>query len=155
MRISDWSSDVCSSDLNAAVQRRAGKRLRRPPRRRLHHDLDAVDAGIFLAPQGEESRRVVARHPVAHESCRHRETESAVARSGEGEGLQPATVSGFTDFRAQAPAYPAPLFDDRRLAVATTHLRLDRKSVVSGKRVSVRVDLGGRRLIKKKKKTIE
>src|SRR3546814_16115989 len=28
----------------------------------------------------------------------------------------------------------------------------DRKSVVSGKRVSVRVDLGGRRLIKKKKK---
>src|SRR3546814_18601911 len=29
---------------------------------------------------------------------------------------------------------------------------LDRKSVVSGKRVSVRVDLGGRRIIKKKKK---
>src|SRR3546814_20259556 len=29
----------------------------------------------------------------------------------------------------------------------------DRKSVVSGKRVSVRVDLGGRRNIKKKKKT--
>src|SRR3546814_2307126 len=97
-------------------------------RRRLHHDLDAVDAGIFLAPQGEESRRVVARHPVAHESCRHRKSESAVARSGEGEGLQPATVSGFTDFRAQAPAYPAPLFDDRRLAVATTHLRLPPQS---------------------------
>src|SRR3546814_889727 len=29
--------------------------------------------------------------------------------------------------------------------------RLDRKSVVDGKRVSVRVDLGGRRIIKKKK----
>src|SRR3546814_14752428 len=29
----------------------------------------------------------------------------------------------------------------------------DRKSVVSGKSVSVRVDLGGRRIIKKKKKT--
>src|SRR3546814_12674539 len=29
--------------------------------------------------------------------------------------------------------------------------RLDRKSVVSGKSVSVRVDLGGRRIIKKKK----
>src|SRR3546814_14401514 len=28
----------------------------------------------------------------------------------------------------------------------------DRKSVVSGKRVSVRVDLGGRRIIKKKKR---
>src|SRR3546814_14415596 len=31
--------------------------------------------------------------------------------------------------------------------------QLDRKSVVSGKRVSVRVDLGGRRNIKKKKNT--
>src|SRR3546814_15212836 len=30
----------------------------------------------------------------------------------------------------------------------------DRKSVVQGKSVSVRVDLGGRRIIKKKKKTI-
>src|SRR3546814_17178390 len=30
---------------------------------------------------------------------------------------------------------------------------LDRKSVVSGKSVSVRVDLGGRRIIKKKTKT--
>src|SRR3546814_18095201 len=30
----------------------------------------------------------------------------------------------------------------------------DRKSVVSGKSVSVRVDLGGRRIIKKKKKVI-
>src|SRR3546814_19668235 len=33
-----------------------------------------------------------------------------------------------------------------------TAKRLDRKSVVSGKSVSVRVDLGGRRIIKKKKK---
>src|SRR3546814_13245969 len=32
--------------------------------------------------------------------------------------------------------------------------RVDRKSVVSGKSVSVRVDLGGRRIIKKKKKII-
>src|SRR3546814_17932064 len=31
----------------------------------------------------------------------------------------------------------------------------DRKSVVSGKSVSVRVDIGGRRIIKKKKKTID
>src|SRR3546814_1072976 len=30
------------------------------------------------------------------------------------------------------------------------HTKLDRKSVVSGKSVSVRVDLGGRRIIKKK-----
>src|SRR3546814_18075957 len=33
----------------------------------------------------------------------------------------------------------------------TYHPPIDRKSVVSGKSVSVRVDLGGRRIIKKKK----
>src|SRR3546814_20376076 len=40
------------------------------------------------------------------------------------------------------------------LVLKATDLPLiDRKSVVSGKSVSVRVDLGGRRIIKKKKKT--
>src|SRR3546814_16751824 len=34
---------------------------------------------------------------------------------------------------------------------AGARLRVDRKSVVSGKSVSVRVDLGGRRIIKKQK----
>src|SRR3546814_12141512 len=32
---------------------------------------------------------------------------------------------------------------------------VDRKSVVEGKRVSVRVDIGGRRIIKKKKNTVQ
>src|SRR3546814_16993368 len=43
---------------------------------------------------------------------------------------------------------------ERKLAgdVDRLHLRLDRKSVGAGKSGSVRVDLGGRRLIKKKKK---
>src|SRR3546814_17230725 len=39
------------------------------------------------------------------------------------------------------------------MALALADLeRIDRKSVVSGKRVSVRVDLGGRRINKKKKR---
>src|SRR3546814_13755166 len=48
---------------------------------------------------------------------------------------------------------PDPL--DRRPPSSQRHIlhRLDRKSVVSGKIVSVRVDLGGRRIFKKKKKT--
>src|SRR3546814_13938172 len=37
-------------------------------------------------------------------------------------------------------------------SVFTLFLQRDRKSVVSGKSVSVRVDTGGRRIIKKKKK---
>src|SRR3546814_16551190 len=39
------------------------------------------------------------------------------------------------------------------LAESARNFALDRKSVVSGKSVSVRVDFGGRRLIKKKKTT--
>src|SRR3546814_12358603 len=91
MRISDWSSDVCSSDLLVAV------RLQ-----------DMADAAALLA--------------------------------------------GHLDVDLAA----APWIDDRRLAAGADQigevgeaLRLDRKSVVKGKSVSVRVDLGGRRFIKK------
>src|SRR3546814_17248748 len=84
MRISDWSSDVCSSDLE---QVQAGLRLHPLP----HCCL--VQAAIGLTPRGP-----------------HR--------------------------RALARVERAPL--------------ADRKSVVSGKRVSGRVDLGGRRIITKK-----
>src|SRR3546814_16674169 len=50
--------------------------------------------------------------------------------------------------RRRPRAHPA-----RNLTMRSTKPRYgDRKSVVSGKSVSVRVDLGGRRIIKKKKK---
>src|SRR3546814_15840338 len=95
MRISDWSSDVCSSDLAArrldsvgndetGGDRRSGSRLW----------LSVVD----------ERRRQLCR--AGHLRAGH-----------------------FHRSEAQA----------------------DRKSVVEGKSVSVRVDLGGRRIIKKKK----
>src|SRR3546814_12365773 len=82
MRISDWSSDVCSSDL--------------PP------------------------------HPGFHRRgpCRGR--------------------SGWT-----RPPPPS-----SRCSLPARYCRTDRKSVVLGKSVSVRVDLGGRRIIQKKKKTL-
>src|SRR3546814_17959232 len=82
MRISDWSSDVCSSDLFG--------------RRRLGPSM--VDRGEPAQPGFTEQGHVDA--------------ESQRAKPGIG----------------------------------------DRKSVVSGKSVSVRVDLGGRRIIKKKNK---
>src|SRR3546814_17653674 len=52
------------------------------------------------------------------------------------------------------PPRPHLVHPGDRLAGSQEHgdpLTLDRKSVVEGKRVSVRVDLGGRRIIKKKK----
>src|SRR3546814_16852171 len=51
-----------------------------------------------------------------------------------------AGVQGHRKSRSRAARAPPPRRADRR----------DRKSVVSRKRVSVRVDLGGRRIIKKK-----
>src|SRR3546814_5011313 len=55
-----------------------------------------------------------------------------------------------------APAPPPPVAEPevaRSLNLAAAEPEPDRKSVVSGKSVTVRVDLGGRRIIKKKKKT--
>src|SRR3546814_13249031 len=83
MRISDWSSDVCSSDLDVLAWQPL------PP---------------FARAQRVGRRRL---HPAAERSHR---------------------------------------------GLSARHLQLpveDRKSVVSGKSVSVRVDLGGRRIIKK------
>src|SRR3546814_14408881 len=86
MRISDWSSDVCSSDL----------RRYRP--------------GEWRQGRGRQHRQWRHRRRQRRPRPRHR-------------GRQWRRPPG------------------------------DRKSVVSGKSVSVRVDLGGRRIIKKKKKT--
>src|SRR3546814_20922477 len=103
MRISDWSSDVCSSDLVQPGTSRGtflmtiGSRKTTPPR--ILRIVPFGDFHIFL-----------------------RLNSSTRASSG-------VMVAHLT---------PTPY--------------LDRKSVVLGKSVSVRVDLGGSRLIKKKKK---
>src|SRR3546814_14153021 len=95
MRISDWSSDVCSSDL--AVRRPA-------------------------AARGAGGDRL----PAA--------ADGAIVRGGAGDG----GGAGRGIARRKAA---------RHRGVGAWR---DRKSVVSGKSVSVRVDLGGRRIIKKK-----
>src|SRR3546814_15794233 len=94
MRISDWSSDVCSSDLHAAEGIR----------------VNALLPGGTITPSGGDG------NPAALEFIA---------------GLHPMK-------RMAAPA---------EIAQAAV---LDRKSVVSGKSVSVRLDLGCRRFIKKK-----
>src|SRR3546814_19809864 len=109
MRISDWSSDVCSSDLNYKfdkIRNRAlfGKRSRRNKKEYL-----------------KKMREWRASNPVCI-TCHKpfdEAAEEAVAKA------------------ARHPLMPR-----------------DRKSVVAGKSVSVRVDLGGHRILKKKKKQI-
>src|SRR3546814_14810425 len=93
MRISDWSSDVCSSDLASGC------------------------AGLS-------------------NSMRISSSESQPARLA-------SAISASLSLTSQVALKESTL----------GRVSLDRKSVVLGKSVSVRVDLGGRRIIKKKNKT--
>src|SRR3546814_3370692 len=95
MRISDWSSDVCSSDL---IQLTKGPHSK-------DFSSDAILHQLF-----EKSQVIAMLLLTAHRGHRH-------------------DVGGRVDRRSM----------------------IDRKSVVSGKRVAVRVDLGGRRLIQTKR----
>src|SRR3546814_12144904 len=101
MRISDWSSDVCSSDLLAhkAMEEAA--------------DKTALEYGLAWV-------RPTLGNYVSHDLI---------------EGL------------GRLPCEPAPMTEQE--AQELGELEADRKSVVKGKSVSVSVDLGGRRILKK------
>src|SRR3546814_16501070 len=109
MRISDWSSDVCSSDLLRVLS--VGSDALMP----LLH--------AAITSSGPETRNIGA----AITGSRSRRLNSSIVT-----GI--ATSTGISRLRSRWHA------DERT----------DRKSVVSGKSVSVRVDLGGRSLIKNK-----
>src|SRR3546814_20052312 len=117
MRISDWSSDVCSSDLDAR-RAAAGARGDRGRGRRARGD-----ERLHRIAQGELFER--GRSLFGHRELHYE------GRAGRG------------DRRAA----------DRRKSVRRLgQLRKgDRKSVVDGQSVSVRVELGGGRYIKQKK----
>src|SRR3546814_15694881 len=102
MRISDWSSDVCSSDL-------------------------PLSFGGYFA-----NRRQNKAPDITRRSIKSRSIASCLASPAQ----IPFKNVGVEDaFRQYLPVF-------------VQQYRKDRKSVVSGKRVSVRVDLGGRRIIK-------
>src|SRR3546814_20494382 len=116
MRISDWSSDVCSSDLMADVQ------------------LDDLrNRGDWLD--------IVVGQPMTR---MHLYPVLGRKRRRIGEALQLGRPGMVLKMRVE----PGVQLDDGRFQ---PHCRLDlpgaRKSVVLGTRVSVRVDLGGRRLL--------
>src|SRR3546814_12906677 len=114
MRISDWSSDVCSSDL--------------------------ADPGARRAQAGTEARPCAARE-------RDRQPDVASGTPG----ATAARGRGGPPFRARGCAPPRrrrARQGDRRGKGACR--RSEERRV--GKSVSVRVDLGGRRIIKKKKR---
>src|SRR3546814_20203284 len=104
MRISDWSSDVCSSDLQGLLR---------------HPSLEAID-------QARNRRRLVTGGLIRGnklESFGHCVIIPVLTQGAHKKPLRP-------------PSYPTE--------------QADRKSVVSGKSVSVRVALVGRRIHQKK-----
>src|SRR3546814_12895243 len=118
MRISDWSSDVCSSDLVDVVE--AGDRDHRPEHLALH-DL------VVLQGAGHHGRLI----------------EEAVAVGGPAAGgdLDVLAAGGALDEAGEAVARARR--DERAELVLA-----DRKSGGWGKRGAVRVTLGGSRRMK-------
>src|SRR3546814_20582555 len=115
MRISDWSSDVCSSDLG--VDQIAGDQTMRQ--------------GVAFGGR-ERERRVGARRV---------------------DGLVAQIFAVFDDLPVRPLPFPyrRQLFQHPAVSAATDIA--DRKSVVKGTMVSVRVDVGGCSIITKKIKT--
>src|SRR3546814_11904894 len=133
MRISDWSSDVCSSDLVGDRGDTVGL-------------ADADDLADHEPPHQEyQCRTEVDRQKVdaAGGGAAHRSVESpGGAVDGDGEGIDP---------RAADDAAPAvgPLVGqvgDGEEQAAIGEGGGDRKSVGEGKSGSIRVDLGGSRI---------
>src|SRR3546814_18372821 len=117
MRISDWSSDVCSSDL--------GKDVRVGVFARGAKAEEALAAGAEVVG-AEDLLEIVQGGKIDFDRCiATPDMMGLVGRLGK--------VLG-----------PKGLMPNQKLGT-------DRKSVVLGKSVSVRVDLGGRRIIKKKR----
>src|SRR3546814_19494307 len=134
MRISDWSSDVCSSDLKIIAEPGIA--------------LDAI-----TRQQATFTTRDLAMFVHRHSDGKDQfdSAMSAVKASPElvGLGQDGKGQERFTSREMIAV--------EQRLARAADRLAErggpDRKSVVSGKSVSVRAALGGRGIIKKKKQT--
>src|SRR3546814_20242427 len=122
MRISDWSSDVCSSDLTAA-------HFLRPNRMGefVEHAIDELVAVLGAEHLGEIDRLIDGNLPW--------HVRAMLQFIG---GEQQDSMFDRIDLR------------DRALEIRRD--RPDRKCGVEGKRGSVSVDLGGRRNIKQKKK---
>src|SRR3546814_18300012 len=132
MRISDWSSDVCSSDLahesgakTLIVERFDGG------------GATARSGGIVYGGGGTEQQRRADVHDSPDAMFRYLQMET-------GDAVSAATLRRFCD-------------DSRGLVAWLESLGVsfdteDRKSGVSGKCVSVRVDSGGRRRNKTKNK---
>src|SRR3546814_13323058 len=120
MRFSDWSSDVCSSDLPDAVR--------------------AVPARGLSAASADRVRLGLCRYAPC-----------PVHGGNRGDRAAPE-AGAINPWRVAARLCRARLFRDQNRG-HDGQFPSDRKSVVLGKSVAVRLDLGGRRILIKKNKS--
>src|SRR3546814_14254907 len=156
MRISDWSSDVCSSDLRTRNSRRAGRA--------------SAARGIRRARRSPDARRPAGRgayrgNPTSGDPDWPWPLERPSYSTGQGSGRSIGMAASVPtepnralqkvqgmNMRDRLTAKLTAAFAPTTLDVADEsprHAGQDRKSVESGTRVSVRVDHGGVRIIKK------
>src|SRR3546814_11345631 len=114
MRISYWSSDVCSSDLGVGLA---------------HDPVAAAQALVQYAKQAARFGHIAVPRPFVFVILA-------------GEFIEETELAEHRPDSAHLEHQPLNRFVARG----------DRKSVGKGKSVSVRVEIGGRRIIKKKKK---
>src|SRR3546814_12795187 len=147
MRISDWSSDVCSSDLIRAVLVPRSDRMWIPSLETLPYTRNNPSVRIFRHAMALDERRRMFRlaeweQPQPFVPVRFRPKEWAP------QDIEQRWFSGVhSDIGGGSPEKESGLSK-----IPLIWMIEDRKSVVSGKRLSVRVTLGGRRIMKKNKK---
>src|SRR3546814_20668640 len=122
MRISDWSSDVCSSDLSRASLSSSTATMRPPSATSAWPSSTTPSGSIGISQRGASSRSTVCM------------TESKA-------GTVELEARSLTEAR---PYDAMPVVEYAR--------PIDRKSVGEGKSASLGLDHGGRRILKKKKR---
>src|SRR3546814_16766963 len=141
MRISDWSSDVCSSDLG------------RDDLTDLSDRVEELTAEL-RRQGGSPARRTGARKATVRKSAVRKDTAAKKKAPAKKAAKATKTAKRATTRKKATRKTAAPRACSAPAAVANGRdgHRFDRTSVVSGKSVSLRVDLGGRRIMKKKQK---
>ena len=110
-RVLDFSGGFGCSDA-------LGKRPVLGRARGIDHDLDAPHLGVHLIPDRGDAIGVILGDPVADKARGHRNADATAIDILESQRLEPASVGGFAEFRAQAAAHARPLSPDFRIVAA-------------------------------------
>src|SRR3546814_14278233 len=142
MRMRDWSSDVCSSDLQVARCPGAQAGLGDADGSLVTLVVDRHDTALACNLALRRDRpvpedRLLAMHRITVIETQLRHGDSETARENGSQRWHDLLID---------------LMDEGQF-VPVEGIRRARKSVVWGKRVEVSVDIGGGRIIKKKKRT--